>query len=87
MMPYMTVKFSDLRLGALINHDGEVITKEQAIKIIKLGQQRTELRTVSPNWIQQALKSAWRDTLEEVEDENYTAPDPDSELIEIDRLE
>jgi hypothetical protein len=83
----MTVKFSDLRVGTMINHDGEVITKEQAIELIKSGQQRTELWTVSPNWIQQALKSAWRDTVEEVEDENYTALDLDSELIEIDRLE
>lgn len=83
----MTVKFSELSEGDLINHDGEVINKRQAMELIKSGNQRSALYTVSDNWVDQALKSAWRDSVEEVDDDVYTAPDPDAELIEVDRLD
>lgn len=70
-----TVRLSELRPGAYINLDGEIITKEQAEQLIVEGKRPT-LYTVSDEWITESLLAASKELKEgkEVSD-TYTAPD------------
>ncbi|MCP1309000.1 hypothetical protein [Paenibacillus tyrfis] len=70
-----TIKMSELRPGQNINYNGEIITKEQAEKIIASGE-RPVLHTVSDGYIQAALNDLSRARKADKEPKDYCAPDP-----------
>jgi hypothetical protein len=77
------MKFSQLRQGEYIEHNGEIITQSAALELIRTGEQITEFKTVTPEFKQSVLKQSFRDFLELVDSESVTAIN-DGEIIEID---
>jgi hypothetical protein len=78
------MKWSQLRQGDLIEHNGEIINQTQALKLIRSGEQKTEFKTVTPEFKDSIMKQAFRDYVELVDDKgNYSAPN-NGEVIEID---
>jgi hypothetical protein len=79
-----TIKFSELRAGAFIEHEGEVITKEEALKRIQAGS-TSPMYTVTQSFVSSILQQAYADEVNGVDTESYTTENP-GKLIEVDIL-
>ncbi|MEZ2660518.1 hypothetical protein [Aneurinibacillus aneurinilyticus] len=66
------IKFSELREGQYVEHDGEIITKDKALEIFKLGTDKP-MYTVTQDFISSILKQVYKDGVNGVDKEVYTA--------------
>ncbi|URN94514.1 MAG: hypothetical protein NAG76_22300 [Candidatus Pristimantibacillus lignocellulolyticus] len=80
-MSEQTVKLNDLPSGQMINHNGEVIYKHQAEKLVAEGL-AMHLYTVSDEWVGKMLESMHDESMNGATGSDvYTAPDPNCKRI------